>query len=97
MGIGVVVMDTKIVRTGRVAAYFDKGYGFIYEDANDKKLCSWFFHVKSCTCEPVVGLQVQFRITAGPKGLMAIDVDLLDLHTGLDALSGKTSSQEGAL
>jgi len=82
MGKG-VVMDTKIVRTGRVATYFaERGYGFIYEDTKDKKLCSWFFHVKNCTFEPEVEVRVQFKIAAGPKGLMGIDVNLLDAQTG---------------
>jgi cold shock CspA family protein len=79
-------MDTKIVRTGRIAAYFEKGFGFIYEDSKDQKLCSWFFHVKSCSFEPIKGARVQFTITPGPKGLMAANV--APEIPGLDALSG---------
>lgn len=76
-------MDTTILRTGRVAAYFaDRGYGFIYEDTKNRTLCSWFFHVKNCAFEPEAGLRVQFKIAAGPKGLMGVDVNLFDAQTG---------------
>jgi cold shock CspA family protein len=86
-------MNEKILRTGRVGAYnCDKGYGFIYEDTNDKKLCSWFFHISACAFEPQVGSRVQFRIAPGPKGLMAIEVDLL-VPSALDVLSGKAGAQ----
>jgi cold shock CspA family protein len=79
-------MDTKIIRTGRVAAYFSQGYGFIYEDTKDGKLCSWFFHVKACESEPKVGLNVQFKIAPGPKGLMAVDIAALNV-AGVEALA----------
>ena len=87
-------MDEKITRTGRIGAYFsDRGYGFIYEDTKDKRLSSWFFHIKACTFEPKVGLLVQSRIAPGPKGLMAVDVNLLDVDSGLEVLSGKAGVQ----
>lgn len=81
-------MDTKIIRAGRVATYFPgRGFGFIYEDTKDNKLCSWFFHVRACESEPKVGLRVQFKIASGPKGLMAIDIAALSV-AGVEALSG---------
>ena len=85
-------MDEKIIRTGRIGAYFSRGYGFLYEDTKEKKLSSWFFHIKACTFEPKVGLLVQFRIAHGPQGLMAVDVNLL-ADSGLEVLSGKAGLQ----
>lgn len=42
---------------------------------------------RACTFEPRIGLQVKFRIAPGPRGLMAIDVELLE-DSGLEALAG---------
>jgi cold shock CspA family protein len=82
-------MDTKIIRAGRVATYFpDRGYGFIYEDTKDGKLCSWFFHVRACCSEPKVGLKVQFKIAPGPKGLMAVDIGAPGIAPGIETLAG---------
>ena len=81
-------MDTKVLRFGRVATYFPKrGFGFIYERNGSKKLVSWFFHVKSCSFEPASDIEVQFTIAPGPKGLMAINVDLANTPDVIETLN----------
>jgi cold shock CspA family protein len=71
-------MNTEIIRSGRIGFYKETGYGFIYENLPEgQKLVSWFFHIRACSFEPKVGLQVQFRIAPGPRGPMAVEVEIV--------------------
>lgn len=89
MGEGIEIeMDTKILRFGRIATYFPaRGFGFIYQRTGSEKLVSWFFHVKSCSFEPITDTEVQFNIAPGPKGLMAVNVDLANTPEVRDLLA----------
>ncbi len=73
------------MKTGIISTYdTDRGFGFIKE-LGTPRLTHWFFHINSCLCEPIKGLQVQFNVGDGRKGPAAIDV--AEINAGINALA----------
>ncbi len=64
------------VHQGRVSFFENsKGYGFI-KDADDQE--SYFVHINNCNDQIGEGDKVSFELEKGPKGWVAVKVNLVD-------------------
>lgn len=62
------------VHKGRVSFFeHSKGYGFI-KDSDSQE--SYFVHINNCNDEITEGNQVNFELEKGPKGMVAVKVNL---------------------
>jgi cold shock protein len=61
-----------MIITGTILHYNqERGFGFILENGTKRQ---HFFHVSHCDFLPAVGLQVNFQIGQGKKGVAAVNV-----------------------
>ena len=75
------ITPSEVLKDGTILVYHkERGYGFIKElntpllESGIPLFVNWFFHVNDCSCEPVVGLRVQFTPGEGRKGPAAMKV-----------------------
>jgi cold shock CspA family protein len=64
--------------TGQIDVWYrNRGFGFIHEH-REGRIIKRFFHVSNIySGTPVVGADVSFNPTESPKGLAALDVEIL--------------------
>ena len=68
--------DPNVERRGRVTFYNDsKGYGFINQDGNQER---FFVHANNANRALQEGDKVKFMVEQGPKGLVAVKVEVLN-------------------
>jgi cold shock CspA family protein len=64
-------------RIARITQYFpERGYGWAMEDLPNGKKQNHFVHISKCSFVPEIGQFITFDVGAGPKGPVAVDVEL---------------------